>query len=133
MRDPKEDRLEQDAGDASHRLYRLGRSAMDGGDLEAAVEHFRRSCDERPHFKALELLGECLMRLDRTAEAIVPLAAATTLNRGVRAPSLLAQAFLELADHASAADAVEIALGRDPGNRAALSVKHALARSAGRT
>ena len=114
--------------DASYVLYRKGRSAMELGDLEAAVELFRRATEGDPHFKALELMGDCLVRLDRCAEAVAPLAAATTLNRGVRAPSLLAEAFLRLGDAGAAADAVEIALARDPSNRAARRVREALSR-----
>jgi catechol 2,3-dioxygenase-like lactoylglutathione lyase family enzyme len=115
-------------GSPGYPQYLAGRSAMDAGDLEAAAAHLRRSCDASPHFKALELLGECLLGLDRVAEAVVPLASATTLNRGVRAPSLLAEAFLRLGDTGAAADAVEIALARDPNNRAAGRVREALSR-----
>ncbi len=59
-------------------LYRQSRQAMDEGRLYDAVALFQRSIELWPDFKTLELLGECLMRLDRLREAVVPLAAATT-------------------------------------------------------
>ena len=46
--------------------------------------------------------------------AIVPLAAATTLNEQVRAPSLLAEAFLALGQHVEAYEIATMALQRDP-------------------
>jgi len=96
---------------------------MDRGALEEAVALFERSVSANPHFKALELLGECLVRLGRPREAVVPLAAATTLNKGVRAPALLAQVFLETGEFQQADDLAELALSRHSGNRLALQVK----------
>ncbi len=69
-------------------LYEAGRAHMAAGELEAAHTALRLSAEANPHFKALELLGECLLKLGRPKEAIVPLAAASALNAGVRAPSL---------------------------------------------
>ncbi|MGH9322423.1 MAG: hypothetical protein ACRD3V_21380, partial [Vicinamibacteria bacterium] len=109
--------------DKSSRLYQTGRAAMEAGDLEAAVAAFRESVLEEPHFKTLELLGEALMLLGRPKEAIVPLAAASTLNRQVRAPALLAQAFLTMGRETDAYAAAEEALSRDANNRMARSVK----------
>ena len=51
------------------------------------------------------------MALARPQEAIVPLAAAATLNNGVRAPALLAEVFWELGQTADAEQLAEIALG----------------------
>jgi tetratricopeptide (TPR) repeat protein len=78
---------------------------------------FQQSAVASPHFKTYELLGECYMRLKRLPEAIPFLAAATTLNRGVRAPSLLAEVWLALGHHQEAAEAASIALSRDPQNK----------------
>jgi tetratricopeptide (TPR) repeat protein len=103
----------------SNELYYQARTAMDAGRLEEAIHAFQQSAQEEPHFKTYELLGECLVRLERFSEAVVYLAAATALNRGVRAPSLLAQAFLKLGMHSDSKDAAEIALSRDPTNRLA--------------
>ena len=96
---------------------------MDQGALEDAVALFERSISGSPHFKALELLGECLVKLGRGQEAIVPLAAATTLNAGVRAPALLAQVFQDLGEYQQAYDLAELALTRHPSNRLALQIK----------
>jgi tetratricopeptide (TPR) repeat protein len=112
-----------DALSQSSELYRQARELMEKNRLEDAVPLFRQSIALSPHFKALELLGECLVRLNRLPEAVVPLAAATTLNRGVRAPSLLADVFLKLEDYNGAYEAAEIALSRDPNNRLALNAK----------
>ena len=96
---------------------------MERGALEEAVALFERSVSANPHFKALELLGECLVSLGRPREAVVPLAAATTLNKGVRAPALLAQVFLEMGEIRDAYDLAELALSRHSGNRLALQIK----------
>ena len=64
--------------------------------------------------------------LGRTQEAIVPLAAATTLNNGVRAPALLAGVFWELGQKTDAEQLAEIALARDPNNKKARLVKEKL-------
>ena len=104
-------------------LYEQARHAMDRGALEEAVALFEQSNADCPHFKALELLGECFIRLGRAQEAIVPLVAAATLNNGVRAPTLLAQVFLELAQYQDGLNMAELALSRHPGNRIAKQVK----------
>jgi tetratricopeptide (TPR) repeat protein len=104
-------------------LYHQGREAMEAGALQEAVDRFRESIAEWPHFKTLELLGECLVRLTRLREAIVPLAAATTLNPQGRAPALLARVFLELGSYREAFDQAEEALRRSPGNKQALEVR----------
>jgi tetratricopeptide (TPR) repeat protein len=104
-------------------LYREGRQAMEAGALEDAIGLLRQSIVEWPHFKTLELLGECLLRLDQSREAIVPLAAATALNRQTHAPALLARAFLELGTYRDAFDQAEEALRRDPANKEALKIR----------
>ncbi len=109
-------------------LYHRGRTAMEAGVLEEAVVRFGESVTTWPHFKTLELLGECFLRLARPRDAIVPLAAATALNRQGRAPALLARAFLELGDHRTAHDLAEESLARAPGNRPALEVQEAVRR-----
>jgi Flp pilus assembly protein TadD len=77
-------------------LYRQAREQMAQNQLVAAVSLFQQSIALSPHFKALELLGECFIRLNRLAEAIVPLAAATTLNKGVRGPIFIGRCFPEV-------------------------------------
>jgi tetratricopeptide (TPR) repeat protein len=114
-----------DALSQSSELYRQAHELMEKNRLEDAVPLFQQSIALSPHFKSLELLGECLVRLNRLPEAVVPLAAATTLNRGVRAPSLLADVFLKLGDYHGAYEVAEIALSRDPNNRLALNAKEA--------
>lgn len=95
---------------------------MASGQLEDAVVSFRESAAVYPHFKCLELLGECLLKLDRPLEAIVPLAAAARLNRQVRAPALLALAFLRIGEAERAAEVAEEVCAQAPGNRVAKQV-----------
>jgi uncharacterized protein (TIGR00725 family) len=97
----------------SHELYEQGRAHLKAGRLQEAVEAFRSSAEVSPHFKTLELLGECYVLLGEPKRAIVPLAAASTLNEQSRAPSLLAQAFKQLGDAQRAAEMARFALARD--------------------
>jgi tetratricopeptide (TPR) repeat protein len=113
-------------------LYHLGREAMESGALEEAVALFRESILEWPHVKTLELEGECLLRLGRPRDAIVPLAAATALHPSARPPALLAQAFLALAHYGEAIEFAEEALRRTPNDLMALEVREAARRHIGR-
>ena len=107
----------------STQRYNRARELMTEGAIDHAVEMFLRSVADCPHYKAYELLGECYMRLERFPLAILYLAAASTLNRGGRAPSLLAEAWLAFGDTARALEAAEVALGREPKNKRALAVR----------
>lgn len=109
--------------DDSFDLYQKAREAMSTGKLPEAIGLFERSIQESSHFKSLELLGECLMKMERFTGAIVPLAAATSLNERVRAPSLLSEAFYNLGDFSNAKRFAAIALKRDPNNRKAIKIK----------
>jgi lipopolysaccharide biosynthesis regulator YciM len=100
---------------------------MEDGWYEQAADLFHQAAVESPHFKTYELLGECYMRLKRLNEAVSFLAAATTLNRGVRAPSLFAEAWLALGCHVEAVVAADITLSRDPKNKAGLRVRETAA------
>jgi tetratricopeptide (TPR) repeat protein len=106
-------------------LYHRGRAAMDAGALEEAVGLFQESIREWPHVKTLELEGECLLRLGRTREALVPLAAATALHPAARPPALLAQALLALGHYGEASEFAEEALRRTPDQPLALEVREA--------
>ncbi len=99
---------------------------MDGGQHAEAIPLLQESIAATPHFKSLELLGECFVKLGRLNEAVVPLAAATTLNKGVRAPALLAEVFLRLGDYHDARTLAGVALARSATNRMALAVRKAL-------
>lgn len=103
-------------------LYEEARALMDAGQLDQAIATFHASALENPHFKTYELLGECYLKLSRFKEAIPYLAAATALNRQVRSPSLLAEAFLALGWHSDAVDMAKVALAIEPNNRKARHV-----------
>ena len=115
--------------DAARMLYDQGRALMDSGDLEASVERFRESSRIAPHFKTLELEGECLLKLGRVSEAVIPLAAASTLNKGVRAVSFLAEAFARLNEGDRCKEMCEEALRRDPSNKKAREIAESLTRA----
>jgi len=106
--------------------YQRARELMDRGRYAEAVPLLQESIAAVPHFKSLELLGECFVNLGKLNEAVVPLAAATTLNNGVRAPALLAEVFLRLGDHDDAQALAGVALARSATNRMALAVRKAL-------
>ena len=113
------------SADEARERYEVGRAALVAGALDAAISHLEASIAEYPHFKALELLGDLWLRKGEPRRAIVPLAAATTLNPQVRAPSLLAEALLALGDQLEAYRVAQLALDRDPNNEKARSVKQA--------
>jgi tetratricopeptide (TPR) repeat protein len=100
--------------DESLVLYHQARDEMDAANYGKAIELFEQSNRLSPHFKTCLLLGDCLMRVQRVREAIIPLAAATTLNRQGIAPTLLAECFLGLNDPSSAWEYVQIARARQP-------------------
>jgi Fe-S cluster biosynthesis and repair protein YggX len=51
--------------------FRLGQLLMEAGQLDDAVQSFRRTLQLSPQFaKVYQLLGECLVRLDRRDEAL---------------------------------------------------------------
>ena len=54
-------------------LYQAGRARMDSGAFEEAIQAFSESIAIDPHFKALELMGECLLALGKPIQAVVPL------------------------------------------------------------
>ena len=84
------------------------------GDRQQALALFRASIALCPHYKSLELLGECLISLGRPIESIPPLAAATALHSQPRAPALLASAFLALGQVDDARRFASLALERNP-------------------
>ena len=108
--------------ESSTDLYRKARELMERNRFEEAVLLFEKSIILDPHFKTLELLGECYIALNLLDKSIIPLAAAVTLNRGVRSAALLANVLLKLKKYNAAIDVAEIALNRDSKNRMALSV-----------
>jgi hypothetical protein len=102
--------------------YWLGSALLKSGDHAGAIEALEASAAVVPHFKTLELLGEAFLLSGQPKRAVVPLAAATTLNAQVRAPSLLARALHALGEDVRAHEMARLSLGRDAGNRAAQEV-----------
>ena len=108
-----------EADDTLHGLdtYDQARAQMEAGAFDKAIALFEQSAAQAPHFKTLELLGECYMKLGKFKKAVVPLAAATTLNRQFRAPLLLAETLLELGDIAEAHQCAKLAAQRNSTSR----------------
>jgi tetratricopeptide (TPR) repeat protein len=103
-------------------LFGQARIKMDQGELETALDLFRQSGNLSAHFKTFELAGECLMRLERFAEAIPFLAAASYLNTGPRAPTLLAESLLQLGRFDKAREVANRILEKDANNKRASKV-----------
>jgi tetratricopeptide (TPR) repeat protein len=114
-----------DTSDRGRQAYEDGRAALQAGQTDVAIHHFEVSIAADPHFKTLELLGEAWLAKGEPAKAIVPLAAATTLNRQVRAPSLFAEAFLALGERPEAHRMAHMALRREAHNKKAWAVLQA--------
>lgn len=93
---------------------------MEAGDIESAIQLFEESATAGPHFKTLELLGECLMKLGRHRQAIIPLAAAVGLGtKAFRAMFLLAKALDETGSRRDAIEKLEEAVAVKPDYKAA--------------
>lgn len=103
-------------------LYDRGREAFERGEYELALALLRESWDDTIHFKTISRIGEVLCRLGRHREAVTPLAAATSLNRGSLSPCLLAEALLQIGELQLAQDAATESLRRTPGYRRAQAV-----------
>ena len=107
--------------------YAAGREAMNSSDYARAIKLFEESIRLSPHFKTLELLGECRLKIHQPSEAIVPLAAAVGLGTNAfRAMYLLAQAFSECGDKKTALKYVERALQMNSEFRQARDLKDLL-------
>jgi tetratricopeptide (TPR) repeat protein len=103
------------ARDESLALYNKGREAMERSDLRAAVDLFQQSIDLLPHFKTLELQGECLLKLEQPTKVIIALSASATLgSRPFRALYLLAQALLLIGEKRKAIEKLKEALAMQP-------------------
>lgn len=106
----------------SFQLYSRGKELLKASKFFEAEKLLKESIIKKPHHKTCELLGEVCIKTQKYTEAIVYLAAATTLNKGSRAPSLLAEAFYACNQKHESFTAAYIALSRDPRNRRALEI-----------
>lgn len=104
-----------DAGDFGGPVYQRARQLFDQGHIREALPLFAEAARAAPHHKSYELLGECLLREGRPAEAVLPLAAACTLNRGARPRVLLARASLQIGSVDKARSWLTEALDHHPG------------------
>lgn len=107
---------------ASTRLVTRALQQADKGDLAAAAKSLQRAVDLDPHPRALERLGEIWMKLNQPERAIIPLAAAVTLDPKGSGASMLAVAFMRLRREKEAHAMATLALQRHPEDRQALEV-----------
>jgi len=106
---------EQTEDAVSFQEYEIGRREMAAGNYANAIEHFRISIRHYPHFKTLELLGECLLAMGDHVASIVPLAAAVGLGtREFRALYLLSKALVQIGKHEDALKYLDRALEMAP-------------------
>jgi predicted Zn-dependent protease len=113
--------------DKSFELYQAARAHMEGNELAKAIELFRRSIDASPHFKTLELLGECLLKENKPADAIVELERSVSLNsRPARGYYLLAVAYAEVERKIDALAAANKCLEIQPDFERARKLKESL-------
>jgi len=103
-----------EARDEALELYDSARTHMEAGEFAAALARLQGSAVIHPHAKTLELIGDCLMKLGRPAEAIIPLAASKGLSRHTPATMRLAEAFLAIGDVVSAKSHAEEAVAIMP-------------------
>lgn len=96
-------------------LYNEGREFMLAEDFDSAIEKFKKSSDLLPHFKTLELLGECFLKQRNYSQAIIYFAAAAGLgNKAFRSYFLLAKALIEFDDVDQAVEKLNEALVLNP-------------------
>ncbi len=98
---------------------------MERRDYDAAIALLRRSNELFPHFKTLELLGECLLTSGAAnSESISVLAAAAGLgNRAARAYYLLARALHEGGRTQEAIEKLDAAISFQPDFLAAAQLR----------
>ncbi len=110
---------------ASSRLVHKAQQQAEKGELAAAVKTLQRAVDLDPHPLALEMLGGLWMKLNQPERAIIPLAAAVTLDVKGGAAAALAHVFMRLRREPEAHAMAALALQRRPGDRQALEVLEA--------
>lgn len=105
----------KDTDDFGGPIYQEARRLFDQGRFGDAQRLFAESARADPHYKSFESSGECLLLDGRTAEAVLPLAAACALNRGARPRVLLARALAQIGRVSEARTWLAEALERQPG------------------
>jgi tetratricopeptide (TPR) repeat protein len=109
-------------------LYQRGREAMQRSEFEQAAALFRCSVELSPHFKTLELLGECLLESGNvSSEVILYLAAAAGLgNKSFKSYFLLARALEARGKLTEAIEKLDVAIEIHPQFKAAVEYRDLL-------
>lgn len=108
----------------SYELYLEGKRLYDNSKLEGAIEKFKLSHKAFPHYKSLELWGDCELKRGNPRLAIMPLTASTELNSSIRAKGLLAQAYESIGDIKRAVSLSQEVIRRAHGNKIAKRILH---------
>lgn len=104
----------------SSETYTRGKELLEEGDYKGALEILMPSGLNTPHFKTFECIGECLLAMERPAEAVLYLSAAAGLgNKQIRPYFLLATALIRINDPLGAKHKLEQALSLNPHYKAA--------------
>lgn len=107
-----------------HIMYHVGRDDWERGEKESGIAKLLVSAALAPHFRTYEKLGEYLLSLGNTNEAIVFLSAAVGFGSGqTRARYLLAQAMVRIGDTISAVKKLDEAIAIQPCYNAARSLR----------
>jgi len=106
----------------SYQLYNLARESISSGDIKNAISLLSESNKLYLHFKTLELLGGCNIKLRNFDEAIHNLEAAVGLNNHVKPRSLLAKAYEEAGNKVKAVEIAKIILLETPNNKIAKGI-----------
>lgn len=78
------------------KAYAHGRTLIEKGHLSEGISYLHESAAAFPHFKTYEVLGETLLKMGDTLDAILYLSAAAGIgNRPFRAKYLLAHGLLK--------------------------------------
>jgi len=125
--------LAKEPGDETARAM-AGVLAVESGHCDAAIRHFERSGTALDaNAAALSQYGGCLLRANRSRDAVAVLERAARLSPDSGASHYnVAVAALQAHDAARAIEATERALALDPGDASALSVFAAASAEAGR-
>jgi tetratricopeptide (TPR) repeat protein len=122
-----------DRATRSSELYQQGRAFLDAGETQKAITVLEESAAILPHFKALEILGECQLNQGQHGRAIISLAASAALGtKPYKSWYLLSKALMALGEIEQAREALERALTLNPDYRKAAILQKELSSQTGR-
>lgn len=111
--------INHDSEDAGYHFYELGCESMGNEDYAAALSHFLSSLDASGlHYKSYQRIGDCLIHLGRTKEALLYLLASIGLHQYNEPARLQAAVLLDqMGETDHAIDLLEKGLKMNPNNK----------------